>query len=232
MEIFDVSGIGSSKGLAISMGDDFLPSNYYFLDPDIEPNPLPSARFDAAKKWQSLRIQSMPAVGRRAKPYFEDATGPGFYLPGCSFAVNDYARAKLEPILGDQVIFLPLEIAGAPCNYWVFYVTHYYGGVDLERSRFRAAQSYSEDKRKELRDVIFLDSPKLRELFVFRVPGTAEYFPFALGDFATRQFFDLVHDLKLGGFHFVKVIGKGEIIDPTVPPVLVSKGAKYVPDWT
>jgi hypothetical protein len=152
-------------------------------------------------------------------------------LPGCNICVSENARKKLEPELGDQTMFLPIEVVGAPMPYWILYVTRYYNGIDLRRSRLKVPSASIADRRKELRQPAFIDSAELDGLYLFRVAGSQEFTPFALGDFATHRFLDLVSDLKLGGFSFLPARAPEEPVPPGEPPMLVSAGPRYQPLW-
>jgi hypothetical protein len=232
MDIFHLSGTGNSQSLELSMCENLDRSPFEYLNPDLDVAPASIARVHAAARWTGLTIESKQAIGVRGKPYFEDATGPGFSLPGCTLCVSDRARNLLAPALRTQAIFLPIDIRGAPTQYWILYVTAFYGAIDTQRSYLRDAPSYVKDRRKELRTPVFLDSPELQSLYVFRVPGTATYVPFALGDFATQRFLDLVNEQGLGGFGFIRLRAKGEPLRPAESPVIVSKGPIYLPKWT
>jgi hypothetical protein len=223
MEIYDLSGTANSRGLAILMGDSFDQEQYAFLNPDIESNPTSRRRRDAAQQWKGLRAWCGQALDSRATPFLEDATGPGFFLPGCSICVSENARVALLPHLADQVLFLPIDLVGAPQQYWVLYATEYSGELDMQRSQFRGAPSYVQDRRRELRRPVFLSNPLLDNLYIFRVPGNDDYVPFAQGDFATKRFFDLVVSLGLSGFGFRAI--QGEQSSPA--QTIVTTGPRY-----
>lgn len=231
MDTLHLSGVGSSKGLVISMAEALHNPAYAFLYPDVAGQSQPADRSRAAARWNGLTIAPLRASDPKATAFFEDATGPGFSLPGCTLCVSERVRDALGPALEGQAVFLPIEIRGAPEKYWIFYVTNYYTGIDLHRSVFRDAPSYSQDRRRELRSPVFVETPELKELLVFRVPSSSEFVPFALGDFATQRFKDLVIEAGLSGFSFIRVRGKGELLRPGEPAVFTSKGPKYPPAW-
>lgn len=228
MDIFYLSGTSNSDGLEILMGDALLSPAHLYLNPDTDATPpLQNARAIAAMLWQPLSISWRQAPHIRAKAFFEDATGPGFSLPGCNLCVSDHARIELTPYLKDQATFLPINIRGAPQTYWVLYVTRYYDKIDLSNSKVRIPSAYISDRRLELREPAFYESEELSQLHVFRVRGTSEYVPFALGDFATEKFRSLVSAIGLGGFSFMRATATARRMAVGEPPVLMSKGKRY-----
>lgn len=231
MEIYNLYGIGDRERIAISGITLESRDRLLFMNPDDGPNPLPTARHAAADKWPGLQVFTERGHDKRVKSYFQDAIGPGFSLPGCDVAVSDHARDVLAPILGDHVRFLPLDVVGAPCKYWGFYVTkYYYGALDETLTVFSPPYSSAPDRRKMLRAAAFKPSKELDELFVFRVPGTVDY---VVPDitYATQKFCSLVTELRLGGFNFLRIYYKGFKLGPSEKPVLTSSGPQYQPSW-
>jgi len=227
MKIYQLSGIGDRERIAISGITLETCDQLVFMNPDDGPNPLLTARHAAADKWPGLQVFAERGHDKRVKSYFQDAIGPGFSLPGCDVAVSEHAREVLAPILGDHVRFLPLDIVGAPCKYWAFYVTkYYYGALDETLTVFSPPYSSAPDRRKMLRAAAFKSSKELEELFVFRVPGTVAY---VVPDitYATQNFFDLVAEHRLGGFNFLKIYYKGFKLGASEEPVLTSTGPEY-----
>jgi hypothetical protein len=230
-DIFELSGIGDQERIAIS--DIALETRELleYLNPDDGPNPAVGARHLAASKWEKLKLTVKAGHDKRVKPYFQDAIGPGFMLPGCSLAVGESAKQILEPYLGDKVRFLSLDVVGSPCPYWAFYATEYYSGeLDMDQSIFRPPYSSASDRRQMLRAAAFPSSKELDEMYVFRVPGTAEY---VVPDitYATKKFLELVVKLNLGGFTFSRIHFRGFKARSEDNPVYVSPGPKYFPNW-
>jgi hypothetical protein len=213
------------------MGRDHKYEDHWYLFPDADlVAPDPGARRNAAAKWAGMTVFASQDKSSRSKAFFEDAIGPGFSLPGCTLCVSETARRVLEPAVGDQAAFLPIEVVGAPMPYWILYVTRFYDGVDLRKSRLKVPSTAIADRRQELRDPVFLNSRQLEELYLFRVTGTHEFTPFALGDFATQRFLDLVVTQKLGGFSFLPVRAADPVpFDET--KMIVTAGTRYQPAW-
>lgn len=231
MQIYELNGIGNRERIAISAITLEVYDRFLFMNPDDGPNPAPTARHAAADKWPGLQVFAERGHDKRVKPYFQDAIGPGFSLPGCEVAVSEHARGVLAPILGDHVRFLPLDVVGAPCKYWAFYVTqYYYGELDETLTVFKPPYNSAPDRRKMLRAAAFNPSEQLDKLYVFRVPGAVDY---VVPDntYATQKFFDLVTEHRLGGFNFMKIYYKGFKLSPSEEPVFTSIGPEYQPNW-
>lgn len=231
MEIYQFFAIGDRERIAISGTTLEVCDRFLFMNPDDGPDPAPTARHAAADKWPGLQVFAERGHDKRIKSYFQDAIGPGFTLPGCDVAVSEHAREVLAPILGDHVRFLPLDVVGAPCKYWAFYVTqYYYGELDEDLTVFKPPYNSAPDRRKMLRAAAFKPSERLDELYVFRVPGTVDY---VVPDitYATQRFFDLVKEHQLGGFNFMRIHYKGFKADPSEGPSFRSSGPEYLPDW-
>jgi hypothetical protein len=231
MEVFTLSG-GSASGcvLEFEVNRLELAEKLKFMNPDQECNHPPDARRIAATKWPGLRVLSKRSPDKRVKPYFRDVIGAGFYVPGCTLCVSDRARIILEPILGDSVQFLSLDVVGAPSTYWVMYPTQYYYGA-LDHERIIARASYNPlDSRKTIYNAAFMPSDVLNALYVFRLPSSAEYRCLDF-TFATQKFMDVVNQHKLSGFGFLKLFYKGYKLPPSESVVYVSPGPKVLPDW-
>jgi hypothetical protein len=228
MEIYELSGSGeNTNGLAITgITLKLAHGPLAFMNPDKAPNPSPSARVEAASHWTGLRVVAEQAKVKR-KPYLRDAIGPGFSFPGCSLAVSDHAKEILEPILGDQVIFLDLDVVHAPFKYWGFYATQYYDDLDEDLCVLEEPYDSAPDRRMMMRQVGFKQTERLEALYVFRVPGTERYTPPPNVTFATQKFLDLVVEHNLGGFSFLKNYHKGFRLPPGEKPVLHPPGPKY-----
>jgi hypothetical protein len=214
------------------MGDPFAYERFQYLDPDPSLYSVDQqARSRAAESWSGIEVRAAQSPHHRSKAYFQDALGAGFFLPGCGTCVSDHARAKLESDLGDQARFLPISVIGAPMPYWILYATRYFDGIDLDRSRVRAPAEYIADRRLELREPYFPATSELEELIIFRVAGTKAYVPFALGDYVTQRFLELVRKHNLGGFSFARVRPYREPLAPDEAPILISRGPRYKPTW-
>lgn len=229
MQVFSV-GAESARGLDISTINLTEYERHWYLLPDTSLTaPDHEARVMAANAWKPLRLKAAQSEDFKSKAYFQDALD--LSLPGCCTCVSENARTKLEPSLGDQVKFLPIDLKGAPMPYWALYATRFYSKVDLSRSRIREPAAYISDRRLELREPYFLDSSELDELFIFRVAGAPEYVPFALGDYVTQRFVDLVTAHSLGGFSFMRLLPHGEVLPPGEARIQISRGPKYKPAW-
>ena len=230
MNVFEASA-ESSPGLEIVMPVGEPLDDFRYLDPDASLDFADQgARGRAARHWAGMTVLARQAAGVNKKAYFQDALGAGFFLPGCVTCVSDRGMRVLEPHLRGQVSFLPLEILGAPMPYWILYATRFYDKIDIERSSLREAPSYVADRRAELRQPWFLDSPELAGLMIFRVAGAKDYVPFALGDYVTQNFVDLVIAHRIGGFAFTPCHAGGDAALESFPPT-GSSGPKYQPSW-
>lgn len=229
MEIFKLSGTGEEKnGLAVNgITLDMVYGPLAFMDPDDAPHPSPLARVEAAKHWPGLQVVAEPGEEKRLKTYLQDAIGPGFSFPGCDLAVSDHAREVLEPVLGDQAMFLNLDVVGAPFRYWAFYATQYYDDLDEDLCVLAPPYDSAPDRRMMMRHAGFKQTERLDHLYVFRVPGTERYTPPYNVTFATQRFLDLVVKHQLGGFTFSKNYHKGFKLPPGDKSVFVSPGPKY-----
>lgn len=228
MEIFQLSGTGEKNGLAVNgITLDMVYGPLAFMNPDESVNPPPSARVEVAKRWPGLRVVAEPGEEKRLKVYLQDAIGPGFSFPGCDLAVTDHAREVLEPVLGDQVLFLDLDVVGAPLKYWAFYATTYYEMIDEDLCVITPPYESASDRRPMVRQVGFRQTEQLEELYAFRVPSTAVYrVPYNV-TFATQRLLDLVVKHNLGGFTFSRNYHKGFKLPPGEKSVFVSPGPKY-----
>jgi hypothetical protein len=228
MEIYHLTGDGEKNGLAITgITLDMVIGSLAFMNPDSTLNPSLTARFDAAKKWNGLQVVAEHGLEKRLKAYLQDAIGPGFSFPGCQLAVSNHAREILEPILKDQVLFLELNVIGAPFKYWALYPTQYYSDLDASLCALEPPYDSSTDRRPMMRKVGFKQTERLEQLYVFRVPSTPEYFVFSDATYATQNFLDLVIKHQLGGFTFSKNFQKGFRLAPGEKQVFVSPGPQY-----
>jgi len=149
-------------------------------------------------------------------------------LPGCELAVSEKARQLLSGPLASEAAFLPVDVRGAPGPYWLLYALEYCGAVDMAKSVFTEPYASALDRRAMLRKPAFEQSANLEQRLVFRIPGSSTFVPPDV-TYATEAFLNLVQKLKLSGFTFLRILSKDRKLQDGEKPVLVSRGAQYVP---
>lgn len=148
-----------------------------------------------------FRLRAEPPDDRRYKPRFLDchaiisSVSPDCVIRSFSCVVSDNARRLISEHT-NEVAFVPIDIVGAPSQYFAFWVTNVLDIVDRKRSvldeyppgagRFRIVRSAFKGHDGQ----VSLAVRQARHNYWF------------VRDYVTRAFVDLVRSRKLTGFEF------------------------------
>lgn len=162
------------------------------------------ARMAIPSDLYKLKFRSIPPHDHRIKPKFMDAIGLSNATPdngillGVSTIVSESARDKLLDFLDGECSFIPVEVIGAPQQYYILWVHKICDALDESRSRLTdASDNMYKNWKRPMRTVFQME--KITAKYLFRLPQ----WKYDMNrDIATPAFRDLVRDQKISGFNF------------------------------
>jgi hypothetical protein len=178
--------------------DEIVPSPWRVLYPEDE-IPDCNVRKTPPSVLSGLKFKAVLPEGKRGyarERCYQDAITAGAI--GFKTIVSESAANKLAPYLGDECIFVPVNLDGAPQTYYIMWLTKIYDAVDEKRSMILDA-TYPGQKRAFNVSFFLKD---IEAKYLFRAPGWKYTAGLLNKDLCLKAFRDLVLQLKLTGFCF------------------------------